>query len=229
VTDRPAQTSLTERGAEAARTTEQGSSRGPSPWEERDQIGLWAGIRRSFVFVLFSPGRFFRGLHRGGGLKEPFAVGLLFGSLGAMISLFWEFATAAWGLGGGLRVLGSQSGVSLLFPLVLVLSPFVVAAALFVTSAVLHLFLRVARGAGHGFEGTFRVVAYGQATQILGAVPLLGNLIGGLWFMVVLVAGLREIHETTYARVILAFALVAILAAGVLAAAAIPVMLSLLR
>ena len=110
-----------------------------------------------------------------------------------------------------------------------VLSPFVVAAALFAVSGILHLFLRVVRGANHGFEGTFRVVAYGQTTQILGAVPFIGGLIGGLWYLVVLVAGLREIHETTYARVILAFALMTFLAVAALLAVTIPMMMSLFR
>ncbi|MCF8061886.1 MAG: YIP1 family protein [Deltaproteobacteria bacterium] len=203
--------------------------RGPSPWEDRDRIGLWPGIHRSFVSVLFSPAVFFRNLHCRNGLKEPFAVGLLFGSLGAMVSLFWDFVLAVWGLGGGINALASRFNVSLLFPLLLVLSPLMVGAALFVMSGVLHAFLWMARGSKHGFEGTFRVVAYGQMTQIFGAVPFLGGLIGGLWYMVVLVIGLREIHETTYGRVILAFLLITAAALAVLLAALIPVMMSLFR
>ena len=82
---------------------------------------------------------------------------------------------------------------------------------------------------GYPEEGTFRVVAYGQMTQIFGAVPLLGGLIGSLWYVVVLVVGLREIHETSYARVILAFVLMMVLAVAVLLAVMIPVMISLFR
>lgn len=203
--------------------------RGPSPWEDRSRVGLWAGVHRTFVSVLFHPAAFFRSLHRRAGLREPFAAGLLFGSLGVMLSLFWELATAVWGLGGGLQAVSSRFNVSLLFPLLLVLAPLLVTLGLFVVSGVLHVFLRATRGAGHGFEGTFRVVAYGQMTQIFGAVPFLGGLIGSLWYGVVLVVGLREIHETSYARVILAFVLMTVLAVAVLLAAMVPVMISLFR
>jgi len=204
-------------------------ARGPSPWEDRSRIGLWAGIHRTFVSVLFSPATFFRDLHYGNGLKEPFAAGLLFGSLGVMFSLFWDLVMAVWGLGGGLQAMASRFNVSLLFPLLLVLAPFVVTLGLFVVSGAVHVFLWSTRGARHGFEGTFRVVAYGQMTQIFGAVPFLGGLIGGLWYMVVLVVGLREIHETTYVRVILAFVLMTVLALAVLLATLVPVVMSLLR
>ncbi len=202
------------------------STRGPSPWEDREQAGLWPGIYRSFRDVLLSPAVFFRHLHHRNGLREPLAVGLLFGSLGVMLSLFWDFVMAAWGLGGGINGLASRLNITLLFPLLLVLSPLMVAAALFVMSGVLHLLLLTVRGAKNGFEGTFRVLAYGQATQILGAVPFVGGVIAGIWFLVVLIVGLREIHETTYARVILAFLLVTVLGVAVLVASLVSILIS---
>jgi hypothetical protein len=64
--------------------------------------------------------------------------------------------------------------------------------------------LLVVRGGENGFEATFRVVSYSQATQIWGVIPFLGGFIGGLWIIIVQIIGLREIHETSYLRVILA-------------------------
>ncbi|OPX37866.1 MAG: hypothetical protein B1H13_12185 [Desulfobacteraceae bacterium 4484_190.3] len=61
------------------------------------------------------------------------------------------------------------------------------------------------RGANNGFEATFRVVSYSQAAQIVGVIPFLGGWIGGVWQLIVQIIGLREIHETSYLRVILAF------------------------
>ncbi len=203
--------------------------RRPSPWEDRGRIGLWPGIYRSFLGVLLSPASFFRGLTPQGGLREPLALGLLFGSLGAMLSLFWDLVLGALGVGGGLDALASRYSITLVFPLLLVLSPVLVGVALFLTSGLLHVLLRVVRGGRHGFEGTFRVVAHGQAAQLFGAVPFLGGLIAGLWFLVVLIVGLREIHETTYTRVVLAFLLVAVLFLAVLAAVTIPLLMSLFR
>lgn len=205
------------------------STRGPSPWEDRERVGLWPGIYRSFRDVLLSPAGFFRHLHHHNGLREPLAMGLLFGSLGVMLSLFWDFAMAVWGFGSGINGLASRLNITLLFPLLLVLSPLIVAAALFVMSGVLHILLLTVGGGKNGFEGTFRVFAYGQATQILGAIPFLGGVLAGIWFLVVLIVGLREIHETTYARVILAFLLVTVLGVAVLVASLVPILISLFQ
>jgi hypothetical protein len=47
-------------------------------------------------------------------------------------------------------------------------------------------------------------MSYSQATQIWGVIPILGGFIGFLWILIVQIIGLREIHETSYLRVILA-------------------------
>ncbi|RLB41297.1 MAG: hypothetical protein DRH12_08450, partial [Deltaproteobacteria bacterium] len=50
-----------------------------------------------------------------------------------------------------------------------------------------------------------RVVCFSQAVQVLGIVPLLGGWVAGIWQLVVQIIGLKEIHETSYFRVITAF------------------------
>ena len=60
-------------------------------------------------------------------------------------------------------------------------------------------------GGKNGFEATFRVISYSQAIQVVGVIPFIGGLLGGLWVLVVQVIGIREIHETSYLRVIVAF------------------------
>ena len=211
-------------------TSEPDAARGPSPWEDRSRLGLWPGIFQTFRNVLFHPVNFFRTLHFEGGLKEPLAFGLLFGSLGMMFSLFWQFLLAAWGFGGSLKSLSSLFPVTLIFPLLLILSPLLVGLGLFIMSGILHLLLRIVRGGSHGFEATFRVVAYGQATQIFAVVPFIGGFVGGLWLLVIEIIGLREMHETSYLRVILAFAIpVALIGILVVAAIAIPLIIVLTR
>lgn len=228
-TEHPPKNGLHEQGGPLPDSGVSESTRGPSPWEDRERVGLWPGIYRSFRDVLLSPAGFFRHLNHRNGLREPLAVGLLFGSLGVMLSLFWDFAMAVWGFGSGINGLAARLNITLLFPLLLVLSPLIVGAALFVMSGILHILLLTVGGGKNGFEGTFRVFAYGQATQILGAVPFLGGVIAGIWFLVVLIAGLREIHETTYARVILAFLLVTVLGGAVLVASLVPILISLFQ
>ena len=181
-----------------------GPSRGGGPWEDRADHGLWQGIWMTFKQVSFSPETFFKNLTYRGGKKEPLAFGVLTGSIGNMLALFWQSL-----IPGGLMVLGfsyfSNYAVGFLFLLMMLLVPLMVAVGIFIYSGVLHLLLLLVRGGGNGFQATFRVVAYSQAVQVVGVVPFVGGLIGGVWQFIIQLIGLREIHETTYLRVIMAF------------------------
>ena len=69
----------------------EGKGRSLSPWEKRDDLGLWKGIYLTFKTVLFSPKEFYSNLIYNGGIKEPMAFGLLLGSIGTMFGIFWQF------------------------------------------------------------------------------------------------------------------------------------------
>ena len=55
-----------------------------------------------------------------------------------------------------------------------------------------------------GFEATFRVAAYGEATSILALVPFCGTVVGALWALVVTIIGVYSIHETEPWKAVLA-------------------------
>ena len=114
----------------------------------------------------------------------------------------------------------SQFTMNLIFIGLMVISPLFVTMIIFSTSGILHLLLLIVGGGKNGFEATFRVVSYSQATQVLGMMPFIGGLIGGFWLLIVQIIGLREIHETSYLRVFVALliplALIFLLVAGVL-------------
>lgn len=179
-------------------------SRTGAPWENRSEIGLWQGIWQTMKAVLFSPETLFKELTFDGGKREPLAFGLLTGSVGSMLGLFWQSL-----IPGGLMLLGhsflSQFAMGIIALFLLAVIPLMVAVGIFIYSGFLHLLLLMVRGANNGFEATFRVVSYSQAAQVLGIVPFLGGWIGGIWQLIIQVIGLREMHETSYLRVILAF------------------------
>jgi hypothetical protein len=190
---------------EKAREEPQGRpSRKGAPWENRSEIGFWQGIFQTFKVVMFSPETLFKELTYDAGKREPLAFGLLTGSIGAMLGLFWQSL-----IPGALLILGhsflSQFAIGIIVLFVLAMIPLMVTIGIFIYSGVLHLLLRIVGGGAHGFEATFRVVSYSQAAQVLGIVPFIGGWIGGIWQLIIQVIGLREIHETSYLRVILAF------------------------
>lgn len=177
-----------------------------SPWERRSELGLWQGIYKTFKAVLFSPEDLFGTMTYKGGIREPLAFGLLLGSIGTMFGFFWQFIM----FGGLLSIkhdLIGQFAISLIFLGITVISPLFVTIAIFLTSGILHLLLLVVRGEKNGFEATFRVISYSQATQVLGLIPVIGGLIGSFWLLIIQIIGIREIHSTSYLRVIIAFSI----------------------
>jgi cytochrome c5 len=184
-----------------------GSKRGASSWERRSELGVWKGLYETFKGVLFSPGKIFSTMTHKGGVKEPLAFGLLLGSLGAMFGFFWEFLMVRESLISRWPSFFGQFNLGIIFLIVMVLTPLFVIIGMYVVSGILHLCLLIMGGGRNGFEGTFRIVAFSQSTKILELVPFVGGFVGWVWHLIVLVIGLREMHETSYLRTIIAMIL----------------------
>jgi hypothetical protein len=168
-----------------------------SPWERRMDIGLWQGIYQTFIAVLFSPGDFFKKTKSGKGFREALSFGLLLGSLGYMIGFFWEFLLISAGIMPYSSDFLSQIPINWLFLAGMVLSPVLVILNIFVTGAVIHILMLAFNSGKGGFEGTFKVIAFGQATKSLAFIPFMGGVIGWFWNLVVIITGLKEIHNTS--------------------------------
>ena len=190
---------------EKNRGTEKTRPSGGSPWENRSESGLWTAIFQTIRMVLFSPTDFFRTISAKGSIQEPFAFGLLTGAIGGMFSWFWQILMMSGGLLTFGDTLFGQFSFSIVFIALIVVVPIMVILGLFISSAVWYLFLLITRGADNGFEATFRVVAYSQAAQLWGMIPFIGGVIMFFWSIIIQIIGMKEIHRTSYMKVILAF------------------------
>ncbi len=176
-------------------------------WERRLGLGLWKGIKQTIKSVLFSPKNMFSAMPVKGGWREPLAFGLLVGSISSMFAFFWEFLIANSGL---LKPLvGDSTSLSspIIFLIFIFLSPLLVSISIFISSLIIHLLLLLVRAGNNRFEATFRVVAYSQATRVWCIIPFIGSPIGWVWRSIVQIIGLKEAHETTYLRIIVAFSI----------------------
>lgn len=184
---------------------EEPAARGPCAWENRAELGSWTAIYETMRGVLFSPGEFFGKMHFQAGAGDPLLFGILIGSIGSMFGFFWDFLLV-W---GGIRSFGQgridQSTMGIIFIILMVLSPLLITLTILVTGGITHLLLLITGAGRNRFEATMRVVSYGHATKIWGAVPVMGGMVANLWYLVVQVIGLREIHETDYWRILAAF------------------------
>jgi predicted Zn finger-like uncharacterized protein len=192
---------------EYIRRGEEADKRHATPWEMRLQLGLWKGIEHTVKAVLFSPRNMFSTMPVRGGWREPLAFGLLVGSIGSMVTFFWEFMAASSGFLKPFWGVSASTSSPFVFLLFIFLSPLLVAFDILISSIIIHVLLLLVRGGKNGYEATFRVVAYSQATRVWSVIPLLGGAIGWIWRSIVYIIGLKEAQETSYGRVILAFSI----------------------
>jgi len=181
--------------------------KGATPWERRIELGLWIGIKQTIKSILFSPKHMFSSMSAKDGWREPLAFGLLVGSISSMCAFFWEFLIAH---GGFLRPFGSFShslSSPIIFLIFIFLSPLFVGMSILISSLIIHFLLVLVKAGNNRFETTLRVIAYSQATRIWSMIPFIGSMIGWIWRSIVQIIGLKEAHETSYVRIIVAFSI----------------------
>lgn len=147
----------------------------------------------TFPRVLFSPRTFFRDISNHRGFANPLIFAAICILIGAVLSgVLGELAQGV----PAMRFLATQAGL-----LSTVISAFVSSMiGLIIITGVYHLLVRLIAGADHaGLEGTFRVVSYAYAVQVLGWVPFL-NILAGLYGLYLCAFGFQEVHSTTYQR-----------------------------
>lgn len=186
-------------------------------WEDREALGFFKGLFGTLNEALFRPTEFFRKMPVSGGLTDPLLYGLILGMVGVMFSYLWQIVThgSMQGMIPGMQpaarpdILG---GVGL--ALMAFFSPFFIIIGMFVSAGILHVCLMMLKGTKAGFEGTFRVVAYGYSANLFMVIPFCGGILTAVWAIVLSIIGLREAHETTGGKAAFAVFLPVILCCG---------------
>jgi predicted Zn finger-like uncharacterized protein len=186
-------------------------------WEDR--TGSFFGDFFSTVWhILFRPNDFFDRMPTQGGKKAPLAFGVLAGTLVFDLAIFFLacLAVLASNTSFGMEFLASfqEQGIDLsTIPITAVvigllilmaLVPLMMYIGLYLGALTLHIFLLIVRGAGSGFEATFRVMAYSTASYVFYIVPYLGQIVGGIWGFILIILGLPKAHHTGVGRVLIA-------------------------
>ncbi|MBN2139614.1 MAG: hypothetical protein JW718_01290, partial [Desulfovibrionaceae bacterium] len=175
------------------------------PFERLDKHGFFPGLAKTARMVLLAPGRLFRAMPLRGMLR-PLIFYLLLSEFQALCQFFWQLA----GLGGMTGLGGESLETGILATgmgsfLILILYPLFLTGALLLMAAVNHFFLSLFRAASRGYEATFRPMAYSSATAVLSVIPVFGPLAGALCSIIITIIGWKNIHASTYPRVVAAF------------------------
>ncbi len=197
------------------------------PWESGEGIvGAFFGTTRE---SLFSPTKFFRKVAEGEGYWAPLIYGVIAGIIGTFGSILWQWLLMAQFI----PLLGPLAAVPLGFILTVLLisMPFLIALSIFVGSVINHVCLVIVGGNKKGFKATFRAVSYAWSGYLFGIIPVIGSTIGAIYSLILIIFGLREGHEITTGKAVLAALLPVIVVAGlgILAVILVPLFLGSMR
>ncbi|NLA74772.1 MAG: hypothetical protein GX846_04775 [Deltaproteobacteria bacterium] len=173
----------------------------------QEEQGYFAALYMVFSAVLFSPVQFFRAVKEGTGIREAMIFGILTGSIGAMFSFFWGFYLQPERFLVLIKALQGASSVSSIFMMMIIFSPLIVFINALIVTAVVHVSLSVMGGASKGFDSTMKVILYSNAASLFNIFPYLGGLIAYVLSLMIIVKGLREVHETGSGKAVLSLLL----------------------
>lgn len=186
------------------------------PWENRQGRSIVSAFIETLQMVLSRPGVAFTAMRREGGIFEPLIYAVIGGSFGFIVYFLFMFLLQSIGFMADSRsAMAGVMGMGIGFVFVLIFMPLFLAIGLFIGSGILHLCLMMVGGAKQPFETTFRVVCYSiGSTYPLLVVPFCGNLVAGIWAIVLYCIGLSRAHETDTGRAVLAVFLPLIVCCG---------------
>ena len=160
----------------------------PIPWEDPNASGRVISWIRTVWMIWYNPTSFFQQMLPCGSYLKPLLFGVicymfLIMPLWIVMGMFLDVLPAGW------------NRTALPVSLSVFFFPAVTLIILFVVSFIFHLFIKLMRVDRSGFEGTFRVVSYASAVNVVLLLPYCGELIALPYSCYVLITGLREVHR----------------------------------
>jgi len=198
------------------------SSEEYTPWESGE--GFIAAFLRTTQEVLFSPTKFFKKVAAGQGYWPPFIFAMIAGIIGCGVVLLWQWLFFSEMVPSQIR---SVTTYSLFLIFAIILMPFAVALSVVVGSGVIHLCVMIVGGNRKGFEATFRAISYSHSALLFYIVPVIGGFVGGIYLLILAILGVREGHEISTGKAVLAVLLPLIIVSvlGILLAIFIPLLI----
>jgi hypothetical protein len=153
--------------------------------------------------ILGRPTEFYRAMPMTGGIGAPLLYAVIIGWIGIAAAGFYSalFNTI---VGSSMAAFGESQEVAEVVGFVqswggflfqLVFGGVMVAIGAFIASGIYHLMLLILGGARRDFEATFRVVCFAEAPYIFMLVPFCGNVVAGIWAIVLAIIGLSQAHQ----------------------------------
>jgi hypothetical protein len=192
------------------------------PWEDKKNLGFLGALFETWKQSCFNPGPFYEKMPVTGGIGNPLLYGLILGFIGMIFQVTYSqmfsqlFDITKW-LPPMYRSVDSEflefnrriqsfSNIFSIFAF-----PFIATAGMFIMSGIVHLLLAMFGWKKHGYESTFRLVAYSEGPAFFRLIPLIGDLIAPIWQLVLVIIGISKVHKISGGKATLVVLLPAIL------------------
>ncbi len=200
-----------------------------TPWESGE--GFIGAFFQTVRDSLFSPTKFFRKVGAGTGYWISLIYGLICGAIAGYTNFLWVWLFFSVFF----QLLPPQFSYALSFfssvviIILLVSLPIFEAITIFIVSVIIHLCLMIVGGNKKGFQATFRTFAYANTARLFYVIPFfvipfLAPILYfalNIYYLVLVVIGVREGHEISTGRAVLGVLLPLIVFVGLIILAAI--------
>ncbi|MBN1421216.1 MAG: YIP1 family protein [Planctomycetes bacterium] len=196
------------RSYERGETIDAGAARGPSPFENRREIGFFSGLIDTLRESMFRPQEFFGRIEPEANLGDAVLYGVIVAGVAGAIGQAWQIAfgdifqrlTPFEARDAEFATIQRTMNIIFLFAM-----PIVILVYGFIQSALYHLALLLVGGAQRGFAATARAVFYGYGATVWSAIPFCGGFIAGLWTLIITIIGIQKLHDTALWKAIVAY------------------------
>lgn len=170
----------------------------PLPWEDPTFPPL-EGLYETVKLVLFQPRQAFSRMSLSVSLAKPILLAVILGWVGALATQLynWVFQSTLTSVLPDIFQRKDVFATKAFGLFAVVAAPVWILIGLGIATVILHLFLLLYGGASAGLEATLRTLAYSHTTQLLQIIPLVGGLVGLVWWLAIVIPGLATVHRTT--------------------------------
>ena len=176
-------------------------------WEKRSEVGFFKALVDTWTAVLLHPKKFFANMPTKAGIGNPLLFGLICGSAAIIITALMNIFLTASGatppnIAAG-TAMPPRSAMIASYVTLIMLSPILVCAGIFVGSAAYHLMVFIL-GGREGFRATFRVLSYVNALAVFNIIPVVGPIFVTVYSMVLFTLGFNQAHKMGIVRAAIA-------------------------
>lgn len=175
-------------------------------WENsRSELGSLKALFKTWTDILLHPKKFFTDMPTKAGIKDPLLFALIWGSAAIIAAALINIIVVL----SGTRLPNLPPGAPLppkaalvgSYAVLMIISPLLVAAGVFILSLIYQLVVFVF-GGREGFRATFRVLSYTNALAIFNIIPLLGPVFVTAYSIILFAIGFKHAQKMGTARAV---------------------------